>query len=101
MVVEHFILHDNRLTISVITSDPMYLTENWIRTSNYERSTARHIRPYPCEVVTELANMKRGFVPHYFPWKNPFLEEFATKYDMSLDTALGQPNQMYPGFVEE
>jgi len=100
-VVEHFILHDDRLTISVITSDPMYLTEPWIRTSNYERSTTRQIRPYPCEVVTELASMKRGYVPHYFPWKNPFLKEFANKYGILLETALGQPEQMYPEFIEK
>jgi len=100
-VVEHFILHDDRLTISVITKDPMYLTELWIRTSNYERSVTRQINPYPCEVVTELAGMKRGYVPHYFPWKNPFLNEFATKYNMSLDTALGKPEQMYPEFIEK
>ncbi len=100
-VIEHYILHDNRLTISVITSDPLYLTERWIRTSNFERSISRQIPPYPCEVVTELASMKRGFVPHYFPWKNPFLNEFATKYGIPLDTALGHPQHMYPSFIEE
>ena len=100
-VVEHFMVLDDRLTVSVITQDPMYLSELWIRSANYERSITRQIRPYPCEVVTELASMKRGYVPHYFPWKNPFLEEFSKTYGIPLDTSMGHPEQMYPSFIEK
>ncbi len=99
-VVEHYIRHGNQLTISVITEDPVYLTEPLIKSSNYQLNLNRKLGPYPCESVTELASMGRGYVPHYFAWKNPYLKQFATKYNIPLDVAMGDAKQMYPGFIE-
>jgi hypothetical protein len=39
-------------------------------------------------------------VPHYFPWKNPFIGEHAKKIGIPLSTSLGGANQMYPSFIE-
>jgi hypothetical protein len=99
-VVEHFIRHGNQLTISTITNDPIYLTEPLVKTSNYQLNLNRKINPYPCESVTELASMARGYVPHYYAWKNPFLNQFSEKYNIPLEVALGDAKQMYPSFIE-
>ena len=35
-------------------NDPVYLTEPFIRTTDYELNLAQHVPPYPCEMVTEI-----------------------------------------------
>jgi hypothetical protein len=76
-VTEHFIRHGNYLTIVSIVTDPVYLTEPFIR-SNYLLDETHVIPPYPCEAVVEV---ERGWgpVPHHLPGTNPFLSEFPTK----------------------
>jgi hypothetical protein len=50
--------------------------------------------------MTELASYEKGFVPHYFFWKNPIPEEFAHKYNIPLETIMGGAEQLYPDFIE-
>jgi len=99
-IMEHYIRHGDYLTISRIVEDPVYLTEPLIHTSDYVASLTRPINAYPCEIVTELASMGKGYVPHYHFWKNPYLNEHAQKYGMSLEVAMGGAKQMYPDFIE-
>jgi hypothetical protein len=100
-VIEHFIRHGDHLTISTITQDPLYLTEPRIRTSDYQLSLTQTIGPYPCESVVELASWPKGFVPSYFPWKNPHVREFPEKYALPADGALAKDvRHMYPQYIE-
>ena len=77
------------------------LTEPLVVSTNYTASLNQTINPYPCESVTELASMAKGMVPHYFPWKNPFVKEFSNKYNIPLQVAMGGAEQMYPSFIEK
>lgn len=99
-IIQYYIRHDNHLTVARIVQDPDYLTEPLIHTTNYTLNLHKQIRPWPCEYVTELPSQEDGYVPHYFYWKNPFAGEFAEKYGMSLETAMGGAEQMYPAFIE-
>jgi hypothetical protein len=50
--------------------------------------------------VTELASLKKGQIPSYFPWKNPFREQFARKFNLPVEVAMGDAKQMYVEFIE-
>ena len=75
-VMEHFIRHDDGLTLMTIITDPIYLTEPMVRSREYEFRVGGDIGPYPCEAVEEVVRAK-GVIPHHLPGTNPFLKEFA------------------------
>ena len=99
-IIIYYIRHDDHLTVARIVQDPDYLTEPLIHTTNYTQNLNTAIPPYKCEIVTELAGKPEGFVPHYFPWKNPYTNEFLEKYNISRDAALGGAKTMYPSYIE-
>ena len=87
-VTEHFIRHRNYLTIVSIVTDPVYLTEPFIRSSDYLLDETHVIPPYPCKAVVEV---ERGWgaVPHHLPGTNPFLSEFPAKCGLPAEAARG------------
>jgi hypothetical protein len=100
-IVVYYIRHDDHMTVARIVQDPDYLTEPLIHTTNYTKNLHYNIPPWKCEIVTELTGKSEGFVPHYFPWKNPYVDEFAEKYHMSSEAALGGAATMYPSYLEQ
>ena len=98
-VVEHWIRHENYLTWVVIVTDPVYLTEPFIRTTDFVLDPDQQIAPYPCEVVVEIQR-PRGAIPHHLPGTNPFLNEFADKHGLPRDAARGGAETMYPEFLQ-
>jgi len=98
-LVEHFIRHGDYLTIISIINDPIYLTEPFIRTTNWVLDLTQQIAPYPCESVEEAFNRPKGYVPHHLPGTNPFLTEFATEYHVSPEATRGGAETMYPEYM--
>jgi len=92
---EHYIRHGEFLTIISVVQDPDYLTEPFIRSSNYIIDPKLVIAPYPCSPAVEIER-ERGYVPHYLPGQNPFNGEYATRYGIELDASLGGAQTMYP-----
>jgi glyoxylase-like metal-dependent hydrolase (beta-lactamase superfamily II) len=95
-LTEHWIRHGDRLTLVSIVNDPVYLTEPFIRSTDFVADPHQQIDPYPCEVVTEVPRAK-GEVPNFLPGTNPFLSEFATKHAIPEKAARGGAETMYPG----
>jgi hypothetical protein len=98
---EHLARHGNHLTFVTVLSDPVYLTEPLIRTSDYELDVKQGVTPYPCDVVVEITGRPKGFVPHYLPGQNPFKREFAETYRLTEDAVLGGAHTMYPEYLEK
>jgi hypothetical protein len=96
-VVEHFIRHDDGLTLMTVISDPVYLTEPMVRTREYEFQVGGQIAPYPCEPVDEVVREK-GLIPHHLPGTNPFLTEFAQKHGLPQEGARGGAETLYPEY---
>jgi glyoxylase-like metal-dependent hydrolase (beta-lactamase superfamily II) len=97
-VTEHFIRHGNLLTLVTYIQDPVYLTEPFIRTTDFELDLHQQIEPYPCEAVVEIPRPE-GAVPHHLPGANPFLNEFPSKYALPPGAERGGAETMYPGYV--
>ena len=96
-VVEHIIRNGNYITWMVIVTDPVYLTEPFVRTTDFVLDLNQQIAPYPCESVVEV-DRPMGVVPHHLPGTNPFLTEFSTKYKIPDFAPRGGAETMYPEF---
>lgn len=97
-LVEHWIRHKDGLTLVSIVHDPVYLTEPFVRTTDWELDLSQQIEPYPCEPVIEVVR-ERGEVPHHLPGTNPFLNEFPENSGAG-EAARGGAATMYPGGVD-
>jgi hypothetical protein len=96
-LTEHFIRHDDHMTIVTIVTDPAYLTEPHIRSRDYEYEVGGDIPPYPCEPVEEVIRPK-GVIPHHLPGTNPFLGEYAAAHGVPPEAARGGAETMYPEY---
>ncbi len=97
-LVEHFIRYGNLMTHVSILTDPVYLTEPLIKSQDFLLNTqAGQNWLYPCEYVEEVVR-PQGVVPNYLPGENPFLHEFADKYKVPVEAALGGAQTSYPEY---
>jgi hypothetical protein len=99
-LTEHWIRHGDYLTLVSIVNDPAYLTEPFIRTTNWVLDPRQVIAPYPCESVVEVDRPK-GSIPHHLPGANPFLGDFPKKYSIPENAARGGAETMYPEFRQK
>jgi len=98
-LTEHFIRHGDHLTHVSVVTDPIYLTEPLIKSEDYIQSDNTGGNwLWPCEYVDELPGRSQGEVPSFMPGENPFLHEFADKYHIPVDAALGGAETMYPEY---
>jgi hypothetical protein len=101
-LVEHYIRHGERMTHVSIVTDPVYLAEPLIKTQDFNLQVqAGQNWLYPCEYVEEVAGRPRGAVPSYLPGQNPFVHEFADKFKIPVEAALGGPETMYPEYQKK
>ena len=96
-VTEHFMKDGDVLTWVTIVNDPENLTEPMIRSRDFTLNPYGQMGTYPCESAEEIARPE-GAVPHYLPGTNPFLEEFAKKYNLPERSARGGAQTMYPEY---
>jgi hypothetical protein len=79
-LIEQFTRHGRNITHTVVITDPVYLSEPMIRTSDFvlnEQDGGNWL--WPCEYVEEISGRAKGEVPHHLPGANPFLKEFADR----------------------
>ena len=100
-LTERYFRHGNVLTLVTYTDDPTYLTEPLVKSTNMllnPRPLAPEQLLYPCQNVVEIADQRRGAVPHYMPGENPFLSEFRDQSHLPAIATRGGAETMYPEF---
>jgi hypothetical protein len=101
-LTEHFIRHGDIITIVSAARDPVYLTEPLIYSEHFVVN--RNVAPESyqthntCQPDEEIPNRPKGYVPHFLPWANPFLNEFVDKYGLPREIRGGGAESMYPEF---
>ena len=75
----------------------MYLTEPFIRTTDWVADPRQLIAPYPCESVMEVVR-PAGVVPHHLPGTNTFLASFRRSIGVPPEAARGGAETMYPEY---
>jgi len=99
-VIEHFIRHGDRLTHFAVTSDPIYLSEPFSKTSVMIRA----IRDpegflYACDDAEQIVGRAPDQIPNYLFGQNPFVREYSEKNQVPVLGALGGGETMYPDFA--
>jgi len=98
-VSTHLLRHENYLTVVVIDYDPVYLSEPFVRSTDFVHDPQQTIAPYPCEPQVETQH-EPGTVPHHLPGTNPFLTEWAEKNGIPPEATRGGPETMYPEYIK-
>ena len=99
-MVEHWFRHGNVLTVATIVTDPVYLTEPMIRTSNWEWAPNQNVGSYPCNPFQIVVEVERpiGTVPSHLPGTNAFLHEFADTHHLPFEATRGGAETTYPEY---
>ncbi|MEQ1948057.1 MAG: MBL fold metallo-hydrolase [Bryobacteraceae bacterium] len=97
-MVEHFMRYSDVITIVQIVTDPVYLTEPFIRSRNYVLAPRQQMGGYPCRPAMEIANRPKGFVPHYLPGTNPSLDASTRRFKVPAEAARGGAESTYPEY---
>jgi cyclase len=95
-LVEHWMRHGNVLSQVTIATDPVYLTEPYIRSQEFvemERNNTNWL--YNCEYAMEVPR-DRHHVPHYLPGQNPWMGEYEGKYALSKEGVRGGAESLRP-----
>jgi cyclase len=100
VMTEHFIRHGDYLTHVMILKDPAYLTEPLIKTEDFQLNlhAADASWVYHCRSAEEITSRPNGAVPGFLPGANPFLREFADRYQLPENAVRGGPETMYPEY---
>ena len=96
-VIEHWTRHGDTLTAVVFVIDPIYLTEPYIRSSNWQLDPTEQVLPTPCEEVNE-EDRAEGVVPHWLPGTDPFLSEISKQYGIPYEAVRGGAETTYPEY---
>ena len=106
VLTQYWIRHGDFLVWIYIDNDPIYLTEPMVRSMDFRLNPNPALNqqgaaaPAGCTVVEE-ENRPAGSVPHFIPAENKFVEEYAKKYNLPLDFALGGAATMYPEYQRQ
>jgi hypothetical protein len=98
VVTEHLIRHGDYLTWTTIVNDPAYLTEPFIRTTDFQYAPNNNMTAYPCESVEEVVGRREGYFPHHLPGTNQFLPEFGQRFNIPFEATQGGAQTMYPEY---
>ncbi len=100
ILIEYFIRHGEFFTLVSDVEDPVYLTEPFVRTSNWILDLGRLFLPNVCIPSVEVPHPK-GYVAYHLPGDNPWLTEFASRYGVPVEATRGGAEEMYPEYQEK
>jgi hypothetical protein len=100
-MIEHWIRHGDYLTIMQLVTDPVYLTEPLVQSTDFVLDLHGTDAPELCEVEEETEH-PAGWVPHRTPEQaQRDAEEFAKKHGIPIEAARGGAATMYPDYRKQ
>jgi len=99
-MTEHLVRHGDYLEWVTIINDPVYLTQPFIRTTEYSVNLRGELQPNPCsaEDVGAETNAPKGTVPHNLPGTNSAVRDFASRHNIPEEAAYGSAEALYPEY---
>jgi hypothetical protein len=96
-MLEFFARHGDRLLHTAVITDPVYLSEPLVKTTDFFRQPIDHQSwLFPCDDAEQIAGRSPDDVPNYLFGRNPFVNEYRAKYNVPLVGQLGGAETMYP-----
>tara|TARA_R110000772_G_scaffold26400_3_gene68111 strand:+ start:411 stop:1262 length:852 start_codon:yes stop_codon:yes gene_type:complete len=101
---EYFFLNNGGtlLTHVSIVTDPVYLTEPFVRTNGFEWLSVSQMGPYPCRPAIEI-DRPVGEVPHWMidsEESHAGSLEFSERWNIPLEAARGGAETALPEFID-
>jgi hypothetical protein len=96
---ERFFRDGDILTHIMIITDPEYLSEPLVKSTEYYHSLNAPFAPYPCGEVTEIPR-REGDVPMHMPDQTAVEQEWAVKNGVPLKAAQGGAETMFPEYED-
>src|SRR5688572_25493664 len=100
-LTEFFLRHGDHLTTVTVVSDPVFLSEPMVRSTDFARLP---VDPgawlYACDDSEQVLDRPEDDVPNYLFGQQPFVREFATRYKLPLAASLLGGVTMYPELNE-
>ena len=96
---EHWVRHDDYLTVTTLIRDPAFLTEPLVRSQTWVLEPRQQLGRDVCTYVPEIVAAPDS-VPHRLPGTNPFLREVANWYGLPYDGVRGGSATLYPEYRE-
>ena len=94
---EHWVRHENYLTVATVITDPVFLSEPLVRTQTWILDPGQQLTRDICEEAPEVP-MPADYVPHHLPGTNPFLHEYADWYGLPWEATRGGAETLYPEY---
>src|SRR5262245_9746107 len=99
-LVEFFVRHGDHLTHTSVITDPVYLAEPEVRTTDFFRQHTDHQGwLFACDDGEQILGRAPDSVPNYRFSENPFIREFGDKYHIPVAAYLGGPETASPEFA--
>jgi glyoxylase-like metal-dependent hydrolase (beta-lactamase superfamily II) len=90
--VEYFVRHGDHLTHTVVVTDPVYLTEPLVKTTDFFRQPLDHQSwLFACDDGEQILDRAPDDVPNYLFGANPFVREYESKHKIPMAAYLGGP----------
>src|SRR5688500_8873371 len=93
---------DNLLVVSFV-NDPVFLSEPFIRTTNYVFSPTANANAWgncgPAQIGDELPGRAKGEVPHYLPGDTAHIDDFLKSTGIPAAGARGGAETTYPEYA--
>ena len=81
-------------------SDPAYLTEPFIRTTNWVLDPRHRLLLIRVRRWSKWTGPK-GSVPHHLPGTNAYVDDFAKRFSLPEAAARGGAETMYPEYEQK
>jgi len=97
---EFFVRRGDHLTHTVVVTDPVYLEEPLVRTTDYARQPVDHQNwLFPCDDGEQVLDRAPDNVPNYLFGQNPGVAEYRKKHPTAQSGHLGGGATIYPAFA--
>jgi glyoxylase-like metal-dependent hydrolase (beta-lactamase superfamily II) len=96
-VVEFFVRHGDHLTHTSVISDPVYLAEQEVRSTDFARQPIDHQTwLFACDDGEQILDRAPDRVPNYAFGENPFVAEVRDRHKIPMAAYLGGPETSSP-----
>jgi hypothetical protein len=95
--------HGNVLTHVTITDDPAFLSEPLVKTTNHLLDLNTQPGDYQawlfCQADDEVPGRDPAWVPHYLPGQNPYIRDFARRFNLPYEATRGGAHTALPEYM--
>lgn len=95
--------HGNVLTHMTITEDPAFLEEPLVKSTSHVLDLNTQPGDYQawlfCQADDEVPGRDPAWVPHYLPGQNPYIRDFAKRFNLPFEATQGGAQTMYPEYM--